>query len=164
MEKCLLVILIILVHNSFANNHVADIFLPSMQYELTRKQVHRSIFENWRSLKCNLEEEAAAMDSKFQDLKETMREHYIELMAHMNLLRAHDGLDQIRINAFETLKNIVQRKIHAMQNPVIAQRQEFLSAEQVIKEEMALQTAVGLVSLTMYSCVFCLPLHHIEHF
>ena len=38
------------------------------------------------------------------------------MMAHMNLLRQHDGLDKVRIQAAETMKNIVQRKIDEIQN------------------------------------------------
>ena len=32
----------------------------------------------------------------FKKIYEQFREHYIELMAHMNLLRQNDGLDGVR--------------------------------------------------------------------
>lgn len=78
--------------------------LPLPAYELTRMQSHRAIFEHWREERCKLKQ--------FEDMYEILREHYIELMAHMNLLRQGDGLDLTRRQALKTMKDIVQKKIH----------------------------------------------------
>ena len=43
-------------------------------------------------------------EEPFKRLYHKYREHYIEMMAHMNLLRENDKLDEIRIEANKLLK------------------------------------------------------------
>ena len=67
-------------------------------YELLRFSVQRSIFERWRMLKYQLlEEKNQTHFEKFQNLHTKFREHYIEIMAHLNLLRQNDGLGPVHL-------------------------------------------------------------------
>ena len=80
-------------------------------YELLRFSVQRSIFERWRMLKYQLlEENNQTHFEKFQNLHTKFREHYIEIMAHLNLLRQNDGLDSIRIQANTFLKSTAYKR------------------------------------------------------
>ena len=91
--------------------------LPIEDYELFRLHGQRSIFERWRSVKYQLLHSDEVHSEKFMELHDTMREHYIEIMAHMNLMRQKDGLDSIRVKANQDVRNLVQQKIYLMQNP-----------------------------------------------
>ena len=91
--------------------------LSTEDYEILRMQSHRAIFEKWREIKCQLLNSDLVHQNAYFELYSEMREHHIELMAHMNLLRKNDGLDKIRIKAGEILRNLVQEKIWKIQNP-----------------------------------------------
>ena len=80
-------------------------------YELLRFSVHRSIFERWRVLKYQLLDGNIQTNfDKFQNLHTKFREHYIEIMAHLNLLRQNDALDSIRIQANTFLKSTAYKR------------------------------------------------------
>ena len=92
----------LLAETSF--NFTSTLF-PSKNYEMLRFATHRSIFERWRALKYQLlTEEDEIHRHKFKILHEKFREHYIEIMAHMNLLRQNDDLNSVRIQANELLR------------------------------------------------------------
>ena len=71
---------------------------------MLRFATHRSIFERWRALKYQLLTENEIHKDKFKMLHEKFREHYIEIMAHMNLLRQNDDLNSVRIKANDLLR------------------------------------------------------------
>jgi glycoprotein 6-alpha-L-fucosyltransferase len=54
---------------------------------------------------------------QFIKVQDKMREHYTEIMAHMNLMRQYDEYDSIRKSSAEQLGKIIQDKINEIQNP-----------------------------------------------
>ena len=101
------------------------------EYELLRLKTHRSIFEKWREIKCELLNSDSIHADLFQELYYTMREHHIELMAHMNRLRQNDGLDRFRIDSAKILSDLVQKKIDQIQNPPNCQQAFLINFEMI---------------------------------
>ena len=64
--------------------------------------IFRSI-THFRALKYQLLYQDKSHEEPFRRLHHKYREHYIEMMAHMNLLRENDKLDEIRIEANKLL-------------------------------------------------------------
>ena len=58
----------------------------------------------FRALKYQLLYQDEPHKEPFKRFYHKFREHYIEMMAHMNLLRENDNLDEIRIEANKLLR------------------------------------------------------------
>ena len=96
---------------------------PSLEYELARRKVSRDIREMWWFVKGTLEslisqdkvnEEVQAQMASFI---EDVQHHEKVVLADLAEMRAHDGHDTWREEEAKALSDLVQARLHAVQNP-----------------------------------------------
>lgn len=86
-----------------------DCGAPAPQYELLRRRVEDNINELWHFVKAE-----ATMSDESLGL---LAEHKTSLLSDMDKMRENDGHDEWRENEILELSEIVQKRIHHIQNP-----------------------------------------------
>ena len=101
---------------------------PSLEYELTRRRLHRDINEYWWYIQGFLENFRSDEDIKKSDLYPNIsrqinavlnegRHRHDSLISVLDDLSEADGFNSWRINEAEELSDLVQKRLYALQNP-----------------------------------------------
>ncbi|KAH8324095.1 hypothetical protein KR074_009011 [Drosophila pseudoananassae] len=99
---------------------------PSLEYEFTRRRIQTNIGEIWNFFSSELGKvrTAVAAGHGNSDLEETINqvllqgaEHKRSLLSDMDRLRGSDGYEAWRLREAKELSDLVQRRLHHLQNP-----------------------------------------------
>ena len=94
---------------------------PTQEYELARRKIFRDANELWWYIRANLEAGLKSNSKEFtgmvnKTLIETQHRHS-SLLADLNKLAEADGFKNWREREAKELSNLVQKRLHALQNP-----------------------------------------------
>lgn len=97
---------------------------PSLEYELTRRRVQSNIAEIWNYFSAELGKIRKIVGNGNADLEESIQqvllqgaEHKRSLLSDMEQLRRVDGYEAWRQKEANDLSDLVQRRLHHLQNP-----------------------------------------------
>ena len=94
---------------------------PSKEYELARRKIFRDTNELWWFIRDKLENSAKSSNTELiQQLNKTKIEvghRYASLLADLNQLSEVDGFKTWREKEAKDLSDLVQKRLHALQNP-----------------------------------------------
>ena len=96
---------------------------PALQYELFRRQTNRDLNEMWGFVRANLEsvinDKGTGSDLKAhlaQVISDTQHRHKAAL-ADMHHMSEEDGFESFRNIEAKNLSDLIQRRLHSLQNP-----------------------------------------------
>jgi len=101
-------------------------FEPSLEYEFTRRRIQTNIAEIWNFFSSELGKvrKTVAAGHANADLEESINqvlmqgaEHKRSLLSDMERLRQSDGYEAWRHKEARELSDLVQRRLHHLQNP-----------------------------------------------
>lgn len=97
---------------------------PSLEYELTRRRVQSNIAEIWNYFSAELGKIRKIVGNGNAELEESIQqvllqgvEHKRSLLSDMEQLRRVDGYEAWRQKEANDLSDLVQRRLHHLQNP-----------------------------------------------
>nr|CAG4650847.1 EOG090X03KK [Simocephalus serrulatus]SVE94145.1 EOG090X03KK [Simocephalus serrulatus] len=99
---------------------------PSKDYEVRRRQIYRGVQEIWYFVEQELEklkkrghdQNAPELANLIQDILSTGKEHEMVLLNDIKELSSMEGHDDWRAAESRALSDLVQRRLHYLQNPV----------------------------------------------
>lgn len=97
---------------------------PSLEYELTRRRIHTNIAEIWSYFSSELGKLRKVVGPGNAELEESIQQvllqgadHKRSLLSDMEQLRRVDGYEAWRQQEANELSDLVQRRLHHLQNP-----------------------------------------------
>ncbi|KAH8270981.1 hypothetical protein KR044_007522 [Drosophila immigrans] len=97
---------------------------PSLEYELTRRRVQSNVAEIWNYFSSELGKIRKSLGPNNAELEESIQqvllqgaEHKRSLLSDMDQLRRVDGYEAWRHKEASELSDLVQRRLHHLQNP-----------------------------------------------
>ncbi|KAK4886686.1 hypothetical protein RN001_002957 [Aquatica leii] len=134
-------------NNQLVGN-ITNYIVPTFEYEVLRRRVMRDIQELWYFIDANLNE-LNKLNMNLSTVP-TIKENYSMefeykriLINNINKLTKVDGFNEWRINEIFDLSNIVQTRLHYLQNPLNC------------------ESAKKLVCTISYPCGFGCQMHHL---
>nr|CAG4646137.1 EOG090X03KK [Macrothrix elegans] len=108
-----------------AQNAQSIVNVPSKEYELKRREIYRGVQEMWYFVSQELQKikkkgyEPSTNDfgNIIQDILLSMKEHQVILLNDITELSIMEGYDVWRVQESRALSDLIQRRLHYLQNP-----------------------------------------------